>query len=350
MTVTIRQLDRAYAPMWDAFVAAHGAGTFCHYAGWKFAIETGAGHECPYLFAERDGAIVGILPLTLRRSALFGKAMISSMFAVYGGVLCAEDDADVRASLTEAAWSLAQAAGIDVIEYRTLDAAHQGSFGWAQPEAKAATFIRDLPQENDDAVLLSIPRKQRAVVRKSLTHGLVADRTAGVEEFYHLYAVSVRNLGTPVFPLKLFKALIREFPDQHDLLVVRTPDGKALASLMSFFDRKTILPYYAGGIPDARAYGAHDFMYFDLMCFARARGIKYFDFGRSKIGTGPYSFKKNWGFEPTLLDYEYQLAPGAAVPDLSPQNKKYALMVKVWKHLPLWAANLAGPMFARHLG
>ena len=346
--ITIRELGRGSKDAWDAYVQAHPQGSFCHRAGWKFAVEQGAGHACPYLFAEQDGAIVGVLPLTLRKSWLFGKALVSSMFAVYGGALYRSDE--VKDRLYAEAWKIADRAGVGIFENRTVNADHDGVPGWHSLAGRSATFIRDIPAQDDDAVLLAIPRKQRAVVRKSLTTGLVCNGQADIKAVYRLYAESVRNLGTPVFPFKLFEAFAHEFPENHLTQLITSPDGDAVASLFSFHDGHTVLPYYAGGTPAARQYGAHDFMYYQLMCHARERGISRFDFGRSKVDSGPYAFKKNWGFEPTPLAYECRLAPGMEVPDLSPQSGKYALMVKVWKKLPLGLASMMGPLLARHLG
>ncbi len=83
---------------------------------------------------------------------------------------------------------------------------------------------------------------------------------------------------------------------------------------------------------------------------AAARGYRLFDFGRSKIGTGAYAFKQNWGFSPEKLDYRYNLRPGAAVPDHSPLNPKYRLMIAAWKRLPLPLASLIGPRIVRGIG
>jgi len=348
MVLSVTELTQARAAEWDAYVTAHPDGTFCHRAGWKFAVEAGAGHRSPFLMAEEDGVLTGVLPLTLRKSALFGKALVSSMFCVYGGALTTDDAA--AAALDDAAWKLAADNGIGVYEARTRSPAHRDRDGWHSAGVKAATFIRELPAGDGDEVLLSIPRKQRAVVRKSLDTGLVCDWTPNIRQVYELYAASVHGLGTPVFPFALFRALTEAFPDNHLCQVIRTGEGKPVASLFSFHDGTTILPYYAGGTREARAYGAHDFMYYQLMLRAREMGITYFDFGRSKLDTGPYSFKKNWGFEPTPLEYEYRLAPGTTPPDLSPQNAKFALMVKLWKKLPLGVANQLGPLLARHLG
>jgi hypothetical protein len=78
--------------------------------------------------------------------------------------------------------------------------------------------------------------------------------------------------------------------------------------------------------------------------------VRLFDFGRSKLGTGSFSFKKNWGFTPAPLHYRYQLRPGAAIPDHNPMNPKYRLFIEAWKRLPLPVANLIGPHIVRGIG
>ncbi|MBM3523413.1 MAG: GNAT family N-acetyltransferase, partial [Alphaproteobacteria bacterium] len=110
-----------------------------------------------------------------------------------------------------------------------------------------------------------------------------------------------------------------------------------------------VLPYFAGGTAAARG-GAYDLMYYTIMNRAAARGCRIFDFGRSKAGTGPFSFKKNWGFEPEFLSYEYDLAPGRSIPENNPLNPKYRMFIAAWKRLPLPIANFVGPMLSRGLG
>jgi FemAB-related protein (PEP-CTERM system-associated) len=164
-----------------------------------------------------------------------------------------------------------------------------------------------------------------------------------------MYSESVRNLGTPVLAKRFFAALLDEFRDATDILTV-TLAGKPVSSVMSFYFRDEVLPYYGGGTADARDVKANDFMYWELMRHAVPRGVTMFDFGRSKVGTGSYSFKKNWGFEPQTLPYQYHLVRAPKVPDLSPLNPKYRAMIATWKRLPVPLSRVLGPMVARYLG
>jgi len=187
------------------------------------------------------------------------------------------------------------------------------------------------------------------MVRKGIDAGLVAGLESGVETLYDCYAESVRNLGTPVFGRRYLEVLNDVFGPECEVLVVRHA-GTAVAAVMSFYFRDEVLPYYGGGREHARDLKANDFMYWEVMRRAAARGVRLFDYGRSKLDTGSYAFKKHWGFEPEPLHYEYYLVNGQSMPDLSPANPKYRLFIEGWKRLPMPFATRLGPWLARYLG
>lgn len=331
---------------WDAYVAAHPDATPFHTRAWCEAITKATGHRC-HLVTARDatGALTGLLPLHHVRSPLFGQALVASGFAVDGGILA--DDAAVAATLAQGAADMAQSLGVPSVELR----GGPQPAGWHVDQGTYAGFARDLAAD-DDSELLAIPRKQRAEVRKALESGLTVTIGRGEAEradHYRTYATSVRNLGTPVFPKSLFSCVVDAFGDDADILNVRN-DREVVASVLSLYWRGTVMPYWGGGTTDARKLRANELMYFALMRHARARGCTRFDFGRSKVGTGPFAYKKNWGFEPQPLVYARWLAPGETARDTNPNSAKYRLQVDLWKKLPLWAANRIGPLIARGLG
>jgi FemAB-related protein (PEP-CTERM system-associated) len=219
---------------------------------------------------------------------------------------------------------------------------------WPRQELYVTFRKAILPDE--EANMLAIPRKQRAMVRKGIKNELRADIDADVDRFFALYADNVHRHGTPALPKRYFQALRREFGSDCEVLTVSAADGKPLSSVLSFYFRDEVLPYYAGDDLAARELAANDFKYWELMRRACARGIKVFDYGRSKQGTGPYAFKKNWGFEPTPLHYEYRLYKRDAVPQNNPANAKFRLMIETWRRLPLGVANWLGPFVVRNLG
>jgi FemAB-related protein (PEP-CTERM system-associated) len=339
----LQKLTPAARTRWDAFVVAHPDGTFFHKSGWQRVLEQSFGHTTYYLYMEHDGIITGILPLTHVKSWLFGSALISTAFCVHGGPLAT--DAATAVALREAAVAEMKRLGADRVEFRS-----RRNFGadWLQVGDRYATFRRSIdpdPEKN----LLAIRRKQRAVVRKSIGSGLIAEADIAVDRLHRVYAESVRNLGSPVFPKRYFQAVMDEFGDAAEILTV-LDRGQPAASVLSFFFRDEVLPYYGGGTLLARARGANDFMYWEVMRRAAERGYRTFDFGRSKVGTGAYDFKKNWGFEPEPLIYEFKLRAGNSLPDTSPKNPRLQRYVEAWKHLPLPVANFVGPRLIRGLG
>jgi FemAB-related protein (PEP-CTERM system-associated) len=340
---TLAPGDAATAARWDEFVLGSPAATFFHRAGWQRVIGGTFRHDTHYLFASENNRITGVLPLAHVKSLLFGSALTSLPFAVYGGV--AADDEATAAALEHAADELAQRLGVQHLELRQLARRHEG---WPRQDLYV-TFRKPIAAD-EEANMLAIPRKQRAMVRKGVKNSLASTLDDGVERFFALYADNVHRHGTPALPRRYFEALRREFGPDCEVLTVTAPDGRLLSSVLSFFFRDEVLPYYAGDDFAARELAANDFKYWELMRRAAARGVTLFDYGRSKVGTGPYSFKKNWGFEPQTLAYEYRLYKRDAVPQNNPANAKYRLMIEAWRRLPLGFANWLGPYVVRGLG
>jgi FemAB-related protein (PEP-CTERM system-associated) len=332
----------------ESFVAAHPQATPFHRPAWLFGVARGTGNEALALVMERSGAVVAYLPLTQVHSPIFGRVLASSGFAVGGGVL-AGDGVD-PAPLFAAAEELAQRRSTPSVELRG-GPLPDGREGWTIKTQSHCGFVRALA-DSDEAELTAIPRKQRAEVRKSLAGDLtvsVGTEASDRAAHYAVYAQSVRNLGTPVFPRSLFDAMLDAFGDAADILTV-WQNGRAVASVLSIYHNGAVMPYWGGGTFEARALRANDRMYFELMLHARRRGCTHFDFGRSKTGSGPYHFKRNWGFEPEPLSYGVWNAPGAPIRDADPTSASVSAKVELWKKLPLPVANLIGPWIARGLG
>jgi FemAB-related protein (PEP-CTERM system-associated) len=341
-SLQIRLLDKGSRGRWDAFVRACPQATFFHLSAWQDIFEDVFRHPTWYLLAERGEEILAVLPLAQVRSPLFGNHLASLPFCAYGGFAGEE----VARPLLEAyADSKARELGADYLEYRNREPQHPD---WPVQDLYAA-FRKEI-QADDEANLLAIPRKQRAMVRKGMKHGLESTIDDDVERFFALYADNVRRHGTPALPKRLFATLHEHFGDDCEVLTVSDPQGKPLSSVLSFYFRDEVLPYYAGDDPAARAAAANDFKYWELMRHASRRGCRVFDYGRSKADTGPWHFKKHWGFEPQPLSYEYRLYKRDRVPQNNPMNPKYRLFIALWKRLPLPLANTLGPMIVRHLG
>jgi FemAB-related protein (PEP-CTERM system-associated) len=335
--------DTAMASAWDAFVMACPQATFFHRAGWQRILSEVFGHRTHYLCAVADQRITGVLPLAHVKSVLFGNALTSLPFAVYGGV-AAVDEASA-ALLEGEARRLALELGVQHLELRHVERRHPD---W--PEQDLYVTFRKPILADEEANLLAIPRKQRAMVRKGIQRQLRSEIDSRVDRFFELYADNMHRHGTPPHSKRYFEVLQRVFGDDCEMLTVIGPQGQAVSGVLSFYFRGEVLPYYAGDRVEARELAANDFKYWDLMRRACERGLSTFDFGRSKRDTGSFDFKKNWGFEAAPLNYEYQLFKRETVPQNNPLNPKYRRAIELWRRLPRGVVNAIGPLLSRNLG
>ncbi|MCB9942166.1 MAG: FemAB family PEP-CTERM system-associated protein [Geminicoccaceae bacterium] len=334
--------DRQQA--WDTYVDAHPAGTFFHRSDWQRAMKDGFGHDCHFIEARRGDEVTGVLPLVQVKSPLFGHALISTGFCVDGGPLVSDDDS--LAALLDAAEAIAGELGAERIEFR---APAPDRDGWVDAGGTYVGFRREL-ESDPDANLARIRRKQRAMVRKGLGFGLTAVIDPGIDRFYEIYAASVHRLGTPVFGKGYFRALQETFAGDCDVLTIEH-EQRPVASVLSFYHKGTVLPYYGGSLPEARDLAANDVMYHELMRHAVvSRGCTMFDFGRSKKDTGAYNFKRHWGFEPEELTYGFWMKDGGTPPEINPLNPKYRIFINMWQKMPFWLTKIVGPPIARQLG
>ena len=326
---------------WDAYVLGRPEATFFHRIGWLDAVSRVCRYRPLPIVARREGAIVGVLPLAVVPGLPWGRSLVSSPQAVYGGPVA--DDAETIMALVAHARALAERLGAGYVEYRNLT---------PLPDLAAkdlyVTFRRAIaPTEAEN--MAAIPRNQRRSIRIGQKSDLRSE-IGGKEhigDFFAVYSTSVRNLGTPVFPRTLFEALLDEFPNESRILNVRR-EGRTVASVLTFYFRDEVLPYYGGSLREAYRYGVNDFMYWSLLLDGMERGFRLFDFGRSKRGSGSFEFKRHWGFEPTALHYQYDLVGRRTIPDLSPKNPRFSLAIDAWKRMPLWLSRRLGPALVRY--
>jgi FemAB-related protein (PEP-CTERM system-associated) len=340
--IPVQRLEAEQSERWDQFVEQTPEASFFHLSAWKKVIEKSFGHRAYYLYTEQDGCISGVLPLFHVRSRLFGSFLNSLPFGAYGGVVAATEQA--ASALEQAACALASELGVGYLEMRNRTPRNTD---WPTKNLYV-TFRKELdpdPEKN----FLAIPRKQRAMVRKGIKAGLECTLDEKIDCFYDIYSRSVHSLGTPVFSKHYFRTLKEVFGSSCEVLIVEH-EGQPISTVMSFYFRDEVLPYYGAGTPEARRNKAFDFMYWDVMRRASESGIRIFDYGRSKEGTGSYRFKKHWGFTPEPLHYEYFLVKAREMPNLSPTNPRYHFFIEAWKRLPLPVTRVLGPMLARSLG
>jgi len=346
--VTLQEVEVSYFKFdereaWNAYVDKHEDGSFFHLSEWAELIEDVFSHKSHYLIAKQSNEIIGVLPLVEQKSKLFGHTLISTPFCVYGGALA--DTPEVREALENEALEIGRKCKVDYVELRYKQQVENPNF---QRFCHHSFFSCDIA-DNRDEILAGIKKKQRANVRQSLKKSLTVRIDQDIQAAYDIYSESVRNLGTPVFHSKYFPKLVEYFGDKVEVLTVES-ENKPISSVLSFYYKNEVLPYYGGGIHAARGLKSNDLMYYELMCHAREQGCTRFDFGRSKDDSGAFKYKATWGMQAVPLHYMRALVTATEHPNLSPNNPKYALVINTWKKLPLWLSRAIGPFLSKYLG
>lgn len=340
MALLIRPFEPDDCREWDQFVTAHPHGSPFHLTGWKKSIEATFRYRPHYMAAVEDGRIRGVLPLFLVKNPLMGKVLISSPFAVYGGILA--DSPEVRDAIARELKTVAERLQVQHAELRNAYAEQCAGF---DKLIRYVTFTQQIGPDSE-TILASIPRKTRYMVRKALRFPFAMQTVSDLRGFDELYSANLRRLGTPSFPSKHFRELQKNFGDALDVKEVQL-EGKTVAAVMSFYFRDQILPYYGAADPAYNEYAPSNFMYFELMRWAGSNGYRMFDFGRSKKESGSFDFKAHWGMEVKELPYEVLLIKRKTLPNFSPNNPRYERFIKLWQKLPLPITRILGPALVK---
>ena len=327
---------------WDAYVRAHPRATFFHQTGWKRVLEKTFSYRAVYRAAWREGRVCGVLPLFVCRSLRGRKGLYSLPHTVYGGPV--GDDEEVEAALLDDARALGTELGADAIELRNrfpclLNLPAVQGF---------VTFEKELPSDADQ-VYRTFPKKAREALNQARKkHGLAADFGGDLDTFYDLLASSYHRLGTPVFPKRLFAAMLDEFADCAGTLIVRH-EGEPVAGVLSVTFRGTMMPLYSGEAAGVAQLKSSNFKYFKLMEYAVEQGMTRFDFGRSRTGNqGVVQFKVNQGFEAEALPYQIEVLREQKEHRPDPTKGLFFKARKVWRRLPAPAARFLGPRLVKY--
>jgi serine/alanine adding enzyme len=330
-------------PEWDAFVRAHPGASGYHLWRWRRVFESVFGHQAEYLIARRDNEIAGVLPLILFRSVLFGRFAVSMPFVNYGGVV-ANDAATARALLSRAR-SVAEGHRAAHVELR-----HQSrqfdDLPCKQHKVAMTLSLRPSVEEAWEG----LDRKVRNQVRKAEKSGLSVECGGAdlVAPFYRVFAENMRDLGTPVYPRRLFEEVLGQFGDLSRVFLVRHKNVPVAGGLAYRHGDVVEVPW-ASSIAAYLTMCPNNLLYWRIIEWAIGKGLRVLDFGRSTPEEGTYHFKRQWGAAPQPLFWEYALLKAGTVPDQSPKNPRFASAIRMWKHVPLAVANVVGPRIVRSI-
>lgn len=337
MKIEIRALEKNDESEWDRYVREHSCATFYHQIGWKRVIEETYGHKPMYLLARDSGdKICGVFPSFIIKTPV-SKRIVSLPFAPYGDVC--SNDAVTEKALLDAAVSTSRKLGINNLELRSLGAAVSCK-GFRQMDGYYSTFILNL-SGGLDMVEKNMSKNVRRGIKKSAASNLSFRVTKGEDaaiNFFGTYRVTMSRLGTPPHGLAFFRNIQKQFPE--DVYISEALyEGKTIASLFMMRFGPMLTSGYSTSLQQYFKLSPNNYTYWNSIRFAYENGMKYFDFGRSPIGSGVYQFKNAWGAGNVPLVYSYhpekKMAP---VP-----QARYGTFARLWKHIPLGMTDVLGP-------
>jgi len=392
--ITARPYHVSDQRLWDQYVENHLHATLYHLSIWKNIIEKTYGHKTYYLIAEQQtftplntssyltGAtnptnqikplareihdsdsrahctgptnpVVGILPLVHMKHPFFGNSLISIPFFDLGGILA--DNAEVEKALLSEAIKLAQKLKAKNIELRNPQPATRNSQpatrNWvAQTRSHKVRMLYELP-ESSEMLMKSYKSKLRSQIKKPLKEGLYL-KVGGIElleDFYKVFSINMRDLGSPVHSSKLMKNVLAEFSEKAKIVMVYKDKQPLAASLIIGF-KDTLENPWASALREYSRLSPNMLLSWTMLEYACDNGYSYFDFGRSSPDEGTYKFKKQWGAKPTPLHWQYISLDGKSIEKETPEKSKFDKAIHYWKKLPVSLTKLAGPMIRKNIG
>jgi FemAB-related protein (PEP-CTERM system-associated) len=328
---------------WDRYVGSRSNASIYHRSAWSTVMARAFGHQTRYLAATDGDEIVGILPLVVFKSRLFSRCLVSLPFLNYGGLVA--DTADAERALLDAAIGEARAAGASYVELR-----HTRQV-FAELPSKTHKVAMLLPlASTSDQQFAALDRKVRNQVRKAQKSG-IAMTTGGLElldGFYEVFATNMRDLGTPVYTKAFFREVLTAFPNEARVFAATLGNQTVAASIVLRCRNRMEVPW-ASALAQFNSLAPNMLLYWEMLKTAVEQGCTHFDFGRCTPDAGTYRFKAQWGAVPHQLCWEYWLASGQSLPNLSPDNSRYAKAIAIWQKLPVNVTKIVGPWIVRNI-
>jgi len=328
---------------WNAYIESNLAASIYHRAEWKTLIHNVFGHQGYYLCAHGNGGkILGVLPLIRMQSRFFGDFMVSMPYFNYGGAVA--DSASIESKLIDKANEAAKEMGVSHVEYRD-DVERDG----LPVKTNKVNMILSLPESHEE-LWAGFPSKLRSQIRRSQRESPIVEfgGKGKLKDFYRVFARNMRDLGTPVYGITFFDSILSSFPDNSRIVTVRIGRKPVAAAFLIGHGNTLEIPW-ASTIRQVNHMSINMYLYWEVLKFAIESEYGYFDFGRSSRESGTFRFKKQWGAQPKQLYWHYWLAEDTELPQLNPDNPKYALLINIWKRLPVRITRWLGPMIVKSI-
>ena len=329
---------------WDDFVRRHPNGRIYYLSQWNELIRNNFKHSIRYIVFENTNSIEGILPLTEFKSLLFGKFSVSLPFINYGGPLV--NSSNHFSGMDNYLIKYQKQSNFDFVELR-MDNSYETTLPVKQHKI---TFLIKLPG-NTDELFDSFKSKIRSQIRRPLKEEMYGKAGSEnlIDDFYRVYSINMRDLGTPALPKSFFREVVKRFPENISIVCVYTKNHKPIAASYLIQYKGVCEIPWASSLKKYNRFSPNMLLYWESFKVAIEHGCRQFDMGRSSPDSGTYRFKKQWGAQEKPLFWYYVLPNSNGLPKLNPNNPKYNLLIKTWKKLPAAIANSISPLIIRNI-
>jgi len=338
--VDVKAIGPSETSAWDDYVARHVSDALFFRADWDKPFQTYR-LTVERLAAFRDGTIVGVLPLVHQRSLLFGKHMVSLPWFDTCGLLA--DDVESRDGLLAEAVNRAAQRGVDEVQLRQREPAEISDY----VRTDKVLMQLELPATGEE-LWDGFSPKVRNQIRKGQKAGVTVESGGRelLDDFFNVYSVNMRDLGSPAHSRRFFQAVLDAFPEEATVHVARL-EGTAIGGGFTMSNGAAWEIPWASSLRTYNKLCINHVMYWHMLEQACIAGATSFRFGRSTPGSGTFKFKKQWGAQPVNLYWYLLPAKPGMVPDMSPPKESYGKAAQIWQKLPVWLTRIIGPQIIR---
>jgi len=223
-----------------------------------------------------------------------------------------------------------------------------GCFDNFQIDLDYSTFLLSLSSGKESIWKDKLKSKTRNQVRKAAKYSFDVEfgERELLDDFYYVISRGWRDLGTPTHSRNFYKLILEKLSDRSKILVIFHHGEPISCALLLMVDNVIYHPYSCS-LKKYKSTCVNNLLYWEIIKFACDMDYKYFDMGRSRKGQGTFNYKLSWGAEPVMLQYTYILREGSDLP--SYDTCLYRTAIRLWKSMPLYAANYLGPIFIKNI-
>jgi FemAB-related protein (PEP-CTERM system-associated) len=340
----IRKFTAESAPKLREFLDRNPNADYAHAPAWLPIIRETYGKEAhAYLWQDAaDGPVRGVASVACLESPL-GRKLVCLPYLDYGGPLA--ETAEIATALIRALTEEATARKAR-LEIRSRSALP----GLPEPRNEKVGMILPLKDRDHEAYWKSLDAKVRNQVRKAEKSNVkvVWGREDRLDDFYRVFCVNMRDLGSPTHAKSLFSNVLKRFPGAGIGAAYR--EGRCIGGLFRIHWKDSLVIPWASTLREERTHSPNNALYWESIRHAFEQGCALIDFGRSSKDEGTYKFKKQWLAEERPLcwsPFDGEGKPLEAVTHIS--SGKLQWVREVWARMPLPLANALGPRLRGHI-